>query len=79
MKYKIKAQNIRCNGCVSKIKVNLGMAEGVHHTDVNIKEATVIIETDNKTSQKILTDRLKEIGYPQQNSFFSGLKKIFSN
>ena len=79
MKYKIKAQNIRCDGCVSKIKETLGSIEGVHLVDVSIEDATVTIETDGKISKKIISNRLKEIGYPEQDSLFSGLKKMFSN
>jgi copper chaperone CopZ len=79
MKYKIKAQNIRCDGCVSKIKETLGSIEGVHFVDVSIEDATVTIETNGKISKKIISDRLKEIGYPEQDSLFSGFKKMFSN
>jgi copper chaperone CopZ len=79
MKYKIKAQNIRCDGCVSTIKESLSQIEGVLLVDVCIEDVTVTIETDANTSQKIFTDCLKKIGYPQQDSLFSGLKKMFSN
>lgn len=79
MKYKIKAQNIKCDGCVSKIKETLGRIEGVREVEVNIQDATITIDAGTGSSKKMFTDSLKEMGYPEQDSLFSGLKKMFSN
>ena len=74
--YKVVAQNIKCEGCVSKIKGALLQQEFIRTVEVNKTTGEVYIQGDMVDTSRI-HDELKQIGHPpvEKKNFFS---KIFS-
>ena len=74
--YKVIAQNIKCDGCVAKIKGALLQQEFINTVDVNKTTGEVFIQGDMVDIHRI-HDELRQIGHPpvEKKSFIS---KLFS-
>jgi copper chaperone CopZ len=74
--YRVIAQNIKCDGCVAKIKGALLQQEFINSVDVNKTTGEVLIQGDMVDVTRV-HDELKQIGHPpvEKKSFFS---KLFS-
>lgn len=59
-----RAGQIRCGGCASKIKKNIGEVAGVQNVDVDVDKKLVTVQYDaNKVSKKDIVDDFKKAGY----------------
>jgi copper chaperone CopZ len=57
-------QNVKCGGCVSTIENGLKELPGVQTVEVTIEGGQVTVTGDN-LSRSELSDKLKELGYPE--------------
>jgi len=62
-KLEIKAQNIKCGGCVSTIENGLKDLPGIDQVSVEIASGNVSIEGSDLSEQTI-REKLAELGYP---------------
>lgn len=74
--YKVLAQNIKCDGCVAKIKGAFEQNETIKQVEVNKTTGEVIV-SGVSLNKKQIDETLKNIGHPivEQKNFFS---KLFS-
>lgn len=59
----LKAQNIKCAGCVANIKNGLTEIAGIDSIDVDIDSGTINVEGSALDSSAI-TSKLTTLGYP---------------
>lgn len=78
MQHKIKAQNIKCEGCANTIKTSLMQMNGVTAVSVDVARGMVEVETSDGVPAKQLHARLSELGYPPHASAWQTLKQLFS-
>ena len=76
METRIFANNIKCGGCTSKIKDELGKIEGVQSVDASFETGEVVINYQADLDKKaFFVAKLDQLGYPEklespQNSMF---------
>jgi copper chaperone len=77
--FQIYVENIKCEGCVNRIKSALLKIKGVNNIDVFKKEEKVCVSGIAIERQEIV-DKLQAIGYPEKgnNSMMSKAKSIVS-
>jgi len=75
--HQIYAENIKCMGCVNKIRENLLKMKGVVDVDVFLKDGKVSV-TGIAVERKDLIDKLNILGYTEKghNSLFSKAKSF---
>ena len=73
--HQIFVENIKCEGCVSKIKTALLKLKGVVNVDV-YKEKELVCISGVALERQEMTATLSELGYPEKgnNSFFNKAK-----
>jgi copper chaperone CopZ len=62
-----KVPNIGCEGCVSKIKSELGQLNGVMSVDGNSSTKVVTVEWHEPTSWPLIESRLIDIDYSPED------------
>lgn len=78
MQHRIKAQNIKCEGCVAAIQEALQMIPGVSAVTVEKREGWVTVNAADAVRRSELTKALQTAGYPEQASAAGFFKKLFS-
>lgn len=61
----VLAQNIKCGGCVTRIRDGLSALAGVTAIDVDIASGRVTV-TGGSISRLAITAKLAELGYPEK-------------
>lgn len=69
-----QVDNIKCGGCVGRIRQQLLTLEGVSDVQVDVEQGVVRVEADAEQETAILA-RLKRLGYPLSGST-SGLAAV---
>jgi copper chaperone len=62
----VLAQNIKCGGCVTRIREGLSPLAGVSAVDVDIATGRVTV-TGGSVSRMAITAKLAELGYPEKS------------
>lgn len=77
--YKIKVENIKCNGCVKSITSALKKINGILDVDIDRNLEIVIVEGSDETKQEAI-DKLASIGYPEkgENNLLTKAKSYVS-
>ena len=77
--YQIKAENIKCMGCVTNIRESLLRMEGVVSVEADVKTQQVSVSAI-AVSREAITNRLAALGYPEkgQNNFLDKAKTFLS-
>lgn len=71
----IQCANIKCDGCVNKIKEALGSK----FPNLKIDKATQILEIEaNKEDEQIIKTKLKELGFLANESMVNKIKGFFA-
>ncbi|MDE5602640.1 MAG: hypothetical protein K2I71_01805 [Helicobacter sp.] len=73
---KIQCVNIKCQGCVDKIKNALG--QKYPDLEVNISEQVVELNA-NKEQLKEIEDKLQELGFLPQKGIIGKIKSFFTH
>lgn len=55
---------ISCGHCVRTIEMEVSELEGVTQVSADVDSKSVRVDFQDPVSEKVLKDRLKEIGYP---------------
>ncbi len=73
MEYKFEVENIRCGGCANTITKKLSEIHGVEAVDVNVEDKQVVVttQTTNASLEHTLSEKLKNLGYPEVGSLGS--------
>lgn len=73
MKYIFEVENIRCGGCSNTITKKLSEIQGVEEVNVNVEEKQVFVKTQttNVNLQRTLSEKLKNLGYPEAGTLGS--------
>lgn len=58
--------NIKCNGCATRIKNKLNKIETISQVVINIEEGSVAFDCYNDSCRLEVISNLKAMGYPQQ-------------
>lgn len=77
--YQLRAENIKCMGCVTNIRENLLRMEGVVSVDADVKTQQVSVSAI-AVSREAIADRLATLGYPEKghNNFLDKAKTFLS-
>lgn len=67
LKELIKAQNIKCQGCVKNVTQGLLAFPGVSSVIVDIPAGLVTVEGENFSREMVL-QKLAELGYPENSA-----------
>lgn len=65
--YQIRAENIKCMGCVTNIRENLLRMEGVVSVEADVKTQLVSVSAI-AVSREAIANRLAELGYPEKRT-----------
>ena len=63
--YQVRAENIKCMGCVTNIRENLLRIKGVVSVEADVQTQQVSV-TAIAVSREAITDRLAALGYPEK-------------
>lgn len=63
--YQLRAENIKCMGCVTNIRENLLRMEGVVSVEADVTTQQVSVSAI-AVSREAITDRLAALGYPEK-------------
>lgn len=77
--YQLRAENIKCMGCVTNIRENLLRMEGVVSVEADVKTQQVSVSAI-AVSREAIADRLAALGYPEKghNTFLDKAKTYLS-
>lgn len=77
--HQIMAENIKCDGCVAKIKEAIMPLQGVTAVEVSKEEGKVCI-SGIAIEKKDMVKKLAELGYPEKghNGFISKAKSYLT-
>ena len=76
---KIIIDNLKCQNCAYKIQDELSKIPEVKFVEVDFFDNSVNIEySGNEKGKKILTKKLKEIGYPEKKAKKNILMRFFN-
>lgn len=77
--YQIRAENIKCMGCVTNIRENLLRMEGVVSVEADVKTQLVSVSAI-AVSREAIANRLAELGYPEKghNTLLNKAKTFLS-
>ena len=78
MQHRIKAENIKCDGCVATIEEALQKLPGVEQVAVDKKGGWVTVTAVDLVVRRQLTDVLQQAGFPEQVSTAGFFRKLFS-
>lgn len=67
MNYALEVDNIKCEGCASRIVTQLQALDGVTEVEVSVSDGIVIWQSEQDNSQQV-AQRLVELGYPELGS-----------
>jgi copper chaperone len=67
METSIVIQNLKCGGCANTITTKLEELNGVKAVVVNIEESSVKFHHTNETTVEMVKEKLKSLGYPEEN------------
>ncbi|PNQ75194.1 heavy metal transporter [Hanstruepera neustonica] len=74
----IVIQNLKCGGCANTVKNKLSEIEGLQDIHVDIDNSVVAFQYSLEEQLTKAKDRLKAIGYPEQNAANSMITKAKS-
>ncbi len=77
--YQLRAENINCMGCVTKIRENLLRMQGVVSVEADVKTQLVSVSAI-AVSREAIADKLAALGYPEKghNNFLDKAKTYLS-
>lgn len=77
--YQIRAENIKCMGCITNIRENLLRMEGVVSVEADVKTQLVSVSAI-AVSREAIANRLAALGYPEKghNNFLDKAKTFLS-
>ena len=59
----IKVEGMVCNGCETRVQNVVKLIEGVETVIANHKDGTVIITLNKEIDEKIIKERIEDIGF----------------
>ena len=59
----IKVEGMVCGGCEKRVENVLSTLEGINKVKANHKQGTVEIYTENQLDEKIIKDKIEDIGF----------------
>lgn len=59
----IKVEGMVCGGCEKRVENALTALEGINKVKANHKKGTVEIYTENQLDEKIIKDKIEDIGF----------------
>lgn len=80
MTTEIFVQNLKCGGCVNTITTKIAAMENIAAVVVD-KDTSKITFTSSQEDVKKVTDKLKQLGYPEvdaENSMLTKAKSMYS-
>lgn len=63
MKQEVKVENMSCAGCANTVKERFLGIPAVSNVEVNLEEKTVLLESSERISEKVLADALEGTSY----------------
>ncbi|MCF8302405.1 MAG: heavy-metal-associated domain-containing protein [Bacteroidales bacterium] len=57
--------NMKCEGCVKMVNASLEQLQGINNieTDLDSKDRTLVVEADDKLSEKDIINKVQQAGY----------------
>jgi copper chaperone len=74
----IKILNLQCGGCANTITKTLSKIQGVVKVQVDVENKIVSVEYDDNIDRQTISEKLLQLGYPEENEKNSILSKIKS-
>lgn len=68
--YTFHINNMKCEGCSSKIIQALSAIPGVESVSTSISDESVQVQCQENIEKKMLSQALNELGYPVKNLLF---------
>jgi len=81
MKTTLIVQNLKCGGCANTITKKLTALENITEVAVDKDTSEITFSYIQEDDVKVVTDKLKQIGYPTEdaeNSMMSKAKSMYS-
>lgn len=75
---KIKIDNLKCGGCATSIEMGLLAINGILKAHVIKETDEVDVTYEDGTNPAIITDKLKQLGYPEAGTT-EGFEKLTTN
>lgn len=66
MQQQFEVENIKCGGCMNRIKTALFKIDGVNGVDIN-KEIDIVLVT-GEVNRELIVDKLNDLGYPEKGN-----------
>ncbi len=60
--------NIKCNGCATRIKNKLASIEGVSNISIDVENDAITAEVESQEVEERLSTLLAGMGYPQKGT-----------
>ena len=81
MKTTLIVQNLKCGGCANTITKKLTVMDNISNVEVDKETSEITFSYTEEGDLKIVTDKLKQLGYPTEdaeNSMMSKAKSMYS-